>query len=301
MDLSALADFHLVASQGGFGKASRFSGRPKATLSRRVMDLEHSLGTRLLERGSRSLRLTDEGQALLERIQGPLGEIVEAGEMAAAGLSTPRGRLRISAPVLFSSTLLGGLAAGFAKAYPEVRLDIMADDRVADLVEDGYDVVIRINPSPDATLVGRCFARDEMLLVASPSLERPAAHKEGTPGEPPSVPAIVYANRYDGGLWRYQDGDSLNNVMPDVQIRMSSMLAIREAVIAGAGAALLPRSLAENAVVRRDLVVWGRMLDRPIELWVLHRSRRLVNTRITAFVEYLCAAFPTRFLTGITM
>ena len=90
MDLSTLADFHLVASQGGFGKASRASGRPKATLSRRIMDLEQSLGIRLLERGSRSLRLTDEGQALLERIQGPLGEIVEATELAVAGLATPR-------------------------------------------------------------------------------------------------------------------------------------------------------------------------------------------------------------------
>ncbi|MDH4612385.1 hypothetical protein E8F12_28025 [Pseudomonas sp. BN102] len=208
-----------------------------------------------------------------------------------------RGRLR-GPPVLFSSTLLGCLAAGFAKAYPEVRLDITADDRVADLVEDGYDVVIRINPSPDATLVGRCFARDEMLLVASPSLKRPTA---ASGGETPSVPAVVYASRYDGGLWRYQDGDTLNSVMPDVQIRMSSMLSIRDAVIAGAGAALLPRSLVESAVGRHDLVVWGRMLDRPIELWVLHTSRRLVSSKITAFVEYLCNAFPTRFLTGIVL
>ncbi|WP_280328495.1 substrate binding domain-containing protein [Pseudomonas sp. BN102] len=200
--------------------------------------------------------------------------------------------------MLFSSTLLGCLAAGFAKAYPEVRLDITADDRVADLVEDGYDVVIRINPSPDATLVGRCFARDEMLLVASPSLKRPTA---ASGGETPSVPAVVYASRYDGGLWRYQDGDTLNSVMPDVQIRMSSMLSIRDAVIAGAGAALLPRSLVESAVGRHDLVVWGRMLDRPIELWVLHTSRRLVSSKITAFVEYLCNAFPTRFLTGIVL
>lgn len=296
MDLSALADFQLVASQGGFGKASRASGRPKATLSRRVMDLEQSLGVRLLERGARSLRLTEEGQALLERIQGPLGEIVEAVEMVSAGLTTPRGRLRVSAPVLFSSTLLGRLAADFAKIYPQVRLDITPDDRVSDLVEDGYDVVIRINPSPDATLVGRCFARDEMLLVASPAFERPTELPEE---EPPSVPAIVYASRYDGGLWRYQDGDTLRSVMPDVQMRMVSMLAIRDAVVAGAGAALLPRSLVEDPVARHELVVWGRMLDRPIELWVLHSSRRLTSTKVSAFVDYMCNAFPTRFLTGI--
>lgn len=295
MDLSALVDFHLVALQGGFGKASRVSGRPKATLSRRVMDLEQSLGTRLLERGARSLRLTDEGQALLERIQGPLGEILEATELAASGVSTPRGRLRVSAPVLFSSTLLGRVAAGFAQAHSEVRLEIIAEDRNIDLVEDGYDVVIRVNPSPDETLVGRCFARDEMLLVAAPILKRPVAEPGGGV---PSVPAIAYANRYDGGLWRYQDGDTLNCVMPDVRIRMSSVLAMRDAVMAGAGAALLPRSLIESSIIKRDLVVWGRALDRPVELWVLHNSRRLVSSKVTAFVEYLCSVFPTRLVTN---
>lgn len=298
MDLSALADFHLVASQGGFGKASRASGRPKATLSRRVMDLETSLGTRLLERGARSLRLTEEGQALLERIQGPLLEIVEAGDLVASGLSTPRGRLRVSAPMLFSITLLGRLAAGFAQAYPDVRLDIVADDRNVDLVEDGFDVVIRINPGHNEELVGRCFARDEMLLVASPSLKRPPAAADG---QPPSVPAVSYASKYDGGLWRYQDGDTIGSVMPDIRIQMSSLLMMRDAVLAGAGAALLPRSLVASAIANHDLAVWGRMLDRPIELWALHNSRRLVSTKVTAFVEYLCNAFPTRMLSGIVL
>lgn len=293
MDLSALADFLLVASQGGFGKASRVSGRPKATLSRRIMDLEQSLGIRLFERGARSLRLTDEGQALLERIQGPLGEIVEATDLVASGLSTPQGRLRVSAPVLFSSVFLGRLAAGFMQAYPKVRLEIIAEDRNIDLVEDGFDAVIRINPSPDATWVGRCFARDEMLLVAAPTLKRPAA---APAGEAPLVPAVAYASRYDGGLWRYQDGDTLNSVMPDVRIRISSVLAMRDAVIAGAGAALLPKSLIQPALEAGELVVWGRMLDRPIELWVLHHSRRLVSTKVGTFVQYLCDAFPSRLL-----
>jgi len=298
MDLSSLADFQLVASQGGFGKASRLSGRPKATLSRRVMDLERSLGIRLLERGARALRLTEEGQALLERVQGPLAEIVEAGDLVASGLSTPRGRLRVSAPVLFSMTLLGRLAAGFAQAYPDVRLDIVADDRNIDLVEDGFDVVIRVNPSPDVGLVGRCFARDEMLLVASPSLKRPTI---AVGGETPSVPAITFSSKYDGGLWRYQDGDTLNSVMPDIRIQMSSLLMMRDAVLAGAGAALLPRSLVESAVARNGLVIWGRMLDRPIELWALHNSRRLVSTKVTAFMEYLRNAFPTHTLSGIEL
>ncbi|AMG88004.1 LysR family transcriptional regulator [Bordetella parapertussis] len=295
MDLSALADFNLVAAHGGFGKASRSSGRPKATLSRRVMDLEQSLGVRLLERGARSLRLTEEGQALHERTCGPLGEIIEAGESVAAGLSAPRGRLRVSAPVLFSSTLLGRIAAGFAQAYPEVRLDVVAEDRNIDLVDDGYDVAIRVNPRPDAALVGRCFARDDMLLVAPPALARPAAAADG---QAPTVPAVALANVFDSGAWHYQDGDTLNTVMPDVRLRLSSLLMIRDAVQAGAGAALIPRSLLAQGGAHASLAVWGRIPDRPVELWVLHNSRRLVSTKVAAFVEYLCAAFPARTLTG---
>lgn len=295
MDLSALADFNLVASQGGFGKASRASGRPKATLSRRVMDLEQSLGVRLLERDARALRLTEEGQALYERTHTLLGEIKEAGESVAAGLATPRGRLRVSAPVLFSHTMLGRLAAGFAREYPEVQLDITAEDRNVDLIADGYDVAIRVNPHPDAMLVGRCFARDDMLLVASPSLSRPSASVDGAA---PQVPAVALANIFDSGPWHYQDGDTLNTVLPDVRLRLSSLIMIRDAVLAGAGAALIPRSLILQAEPGAGLAIWGRLPDRPIELWVLHASRRLVSTKVTAFVEYLCRAFPSRTLAG---
>lgn len=292
MDLSTLADFNLVATQGGFGKASRISGRPKATLSRHVMDLEQSLGIRLLDRDSRALRLTEEGQALYERTHALLEEIKEAGDSVSAGLATPRGRLRVSAPVLFGHTLLGRLAADFARTYPEVQLDITAEDRNVDLIADGYDVAIRVNPLPDALLVGRCFAHDDMLLAAPPGWPRPTASPDGTLRH---VPAVALANSFDSGPWQYQDGDTLNTVIPDIQLRLSSLIMIRDAVLAGAGAALLPHSLLAQAG-GAGFVIWGRMVNRPIELWVLHASRRLVSTKVTAFVDYLCAAFPSRTL-----
>lgn len=291
MDLSGLADFNLVASHGGFGKASRISGRPKSTLSRHVMDLEQRLGVRLLERDARALRLTEEGQALYEQTHGLLAEIKEAGDAISAGLAIPRGRLRVSAPVLFSHTVLGRLAAGFSREYPEVHLDITAEDRNVDLIADGYDVAIRVNPRPDALLVGRCFARDDMLLVAPPALRPPAASPDGTPQH---VPAVALADSSDSGPWHYEDGDTLNTVIPDVRLRLSSLIMIRDAVLANAGAALIPRSLLSQAGPGAGFVIWGRLVNRPIELWVLHASRRLVSTKVTAFVDYLCNAFPTR-------
>jgi DNA-binding transcriptional LysR family regulator len=129
MDLQALSDFNLVAVHGGFGRASRISGRPKATLSRRIAELEQSLGTRLIERGSQNLRLTDEGRALHERIYGPLSEIAEAGEAVVLGASSPRGRLRVSAPVVIAHVAFGRIGARFALAYPDVQLEIVASIR----------------------------------------------------------------------------------------------------------------------------------------------------------------------------
>src|ERR1700761_903827 len=122
MDLHALSDFHLVAPHGGFGRASRASGQPKATLSRRVRDLEQSLGVRLIERGTRTLRLTDEGAVLHGRTGARLGEIVEALQDVKAGLGRPGGRLRLSVPMLFAQTSLGALAAAFHVRFPEVLL-----------------------------------------------------------------------------------------------------------------------------------------------------------------------------------
>ena len=119
MDLLALADFNLVARHGGFGRAARAAGRPKATLSRRVSELEAALNLRLFERGGRTLKLTEEGRALFERTSALLTELDETAAAIASGGNKPRGRLRISAPLLFSQTAMGKLAGAFALKYPE--------------------------------------------------------------------------------------------------------------------------------------------------------------------------------------
>ena len=155
MDLLALADFNLVARHRGFGRAARAAGRPKATLSRRVAELEASLDLRLFERGARTLKLTEEGRALHERTSALLVELDETAAAVSSGGGKPRGRLRISAPLLFSQTAMGKLAAEFARRHPDVRLEVTTEDRAVDMVEEGYDLVIRVNPEMDETLVGR--------------------------------------------------------------------------------------------------------------------------------------------------
>ena len=290
MDLAALADFNLVATHAGFGRASRASGRPKASLARRVSELEESLGVRLFERGRMSLHLTEEGRALHAQTRVPLNELAEAAEAVRGGFATPRGRLRINTPVLFSQVAMGRVAASFARAYPQVLLEVTAEDRFIDPVEDGYDVVIRVNPRPDDRLVGRCFLRDEWLLVVPASLHRPAGSE---PGACSRLPAIVRTQPIEDNVWRVVDRGSEVAYHPDPVLKLSSMIMVREALVAGIGAALLPRFMVADALSDGRVVSWGTYVGHTVEVWVLYTSRRLISNKVTAFVDFLIGSFPS--------
>ena len=280
MDLLALADFNLVARHGGFGRAARETGRPKATLSRRVAELEADLGLRLFERGARMLKLTQEGRALYERTGALLAEIDETAAALASGGDRPRGRLRVSAPLLFSQTAMGTLAAGFARAYPDVRLEVTTEDRPVDMVEEGFDLVIRVNPGPDESLVGRIFLRDRLVVVAAPGLRRPA---DATP-----VPAVVRPVG-DQAAWKVAGQP---DIAIDPVLRLSSLVMVRDAVRAGVGAGCLPASVVSHDLAAGRLVWWGDVAGPEIALWALYPSRRLLSARVSAFLDYLKAAFP---------
>ncbi|MGA7974108.1 MAG: LysR family transcriptional regulator [Pseudolabrys sp.] len=292
MDLQALSDFDLVAAHGGFGRAARVSGRSKATLSRRVAELEQNLGVRLIERGSQSLRLTDEGRTLHERTRGLLSEIVEAGEAVVLGASTPKGRLRVSAPVVFAHVALPRIAARFALAYPEVQLEIIAEDRKVDPVEDGYDLIIRIDPSSDERLVGRRFLNDERLIVAPPGMPRPFPKVDG---EECGAKAVLLSAAPPGAEWRMTCGTDGDIVLhPDPILRLSSLLMVRDAVLAGAGAALLPKLLVAEDIESGRLACWGKHAGPPVEIWALQSSRRLIGAKVRAFMEVVGRAFPEK-------
>lgn len=287
MDLEMLADFNRVAAHGGFGRASRALGRPKATLSRRVAELEQSLGVRLIERGGHTLRLTEEGRALHERTAGLMAELAEAGEAVAARGPTPRGRLRVSAPIVFAHVALARIGARFALSYPQVELEIVAEDRLVDPVEEGYDLVIRINPASDGRLAGRRIAGDRRLVVAAPGLPQPPASAAELP-----VRAVMPLAAAPGTPWRLRaEGAGARTLLPQPILRLSSLLMVREAVLSGIGVALLPRLLVADDVAAGRLLCWGTEDAAPVEVWALYSSRRLLSAKVRAFVDTLVTAF----------
>ncbi|WP_066727166.1 LysR family transcriptional regulator [Sphingomonas pituitosa] len=282
MDLLALADFTLVARHGGFGKAARAAHRPKATLSRRVSDLEAALDLRLFERGQRDLKLTEEGRALFERAGALLAELEETTAAIASGSERVRGRLRISAPLLFSQTAMGRLAAEFSRRYPEIRLEVTADDRAVDMIEEGYDLVIRVDPAADDALVGRPFLHDRLVVVASAQMTLQADK---------AVPAVVRGGD-PARSWAVTTAKSECAIAIDPVLRLSSLVMIRDAVLCGAGAARLPLSLVSREIAAKRLTWWGDVAASNIALWALYPSRRLLSARVSAFLDFLRQAFP---------
>lgn len=289
LNFQSLAEFNLVTRHEGFGKASRASGRSKASLSRHVAELEEGLGVRLLERVGRSFRLTEEGKTLYNRTAGLLGEVSDAAQELTEGRGEPHGRLRVSAPVTFGNTAIGRLAAEFAVQYPEVQLEVTVEDHAVDLIADGYDVVIRVNPKSDDELVGRCFFRDRLAVVAAPSLAFPKAILETD--TLPSVPAILGVGMPETGTWTIRSGDVKQTIHRHAVLRLPNPITIRDAALVGIGAAVLARKFIEDDIAKGRLVCWGEVPERAVEIWILHSSRRLVSSKVTAFVQFLCDAY----------
>jgi DNA-binding transcriptional LysR family regulator len=283
ISLDALADFVAVASNKGFGKASRVTGRSKSTLSRRVAELELALKVRLVERSSTAFRLTREGEVLFSRTSGQIIDLVQASEDLRTDGGPLSGHIRLSAPVRLAHMALGQLAAKFIEMHPGVQLEIIAEDRTVDLIDEGYDLVIRANPKANETLVGRRFVTDRTLVVAPAKLAKPQGDE--------AVPAVVHPQAISEP-WKAETPEGEKEYAIRPVLFLSSITMILNAVRSGAGAALLPQSLVYEALDAGEIVSWGTLKAPSIEVWVLHTSRRLISPRVNGFVQFLISQFP---------
>jgi len=178
--IQEMSSFVAVAEAGSFVAAADLTGMSKAAVSRHVAELEERLGVRLMQRTTRRLSLTDEGQRFLARCKELLASIDEAESELSSTAGTPSGLIRVNAPLTFGTMHLAPLWGRFMDLYPKVTLDVTLGDRIVDLVEEGYDLAIRISNLPNSALVSRTLASTRMVLCASPQYLR--AH--GTPGHP---------------------------------------------------------------------------------------------------------------------
>jgi DNA-binding transcriptional LysR family regulator len=286
-----LEAFVAVVQSGSFVQAAEKLSTSKAVVSRLVLELETSLGTRLLNRTTRRQSLTEAGADYFERSRKILDELGEARLAASAGTARPVGRLRINAPVSFGNLHLAPLWGGFLESHPEVTLDVTLSDRLVDLVEDGYDLAVRIARLPDSSLVARELAFTRLVLCASPDCLRrlPPITRIA---DIAACPVIAYSYWSGGDVWGFEGPDGPVEVTTRARLRSNSGDTCLAAALAGQGLILQP-----DFIVGPDLKA-GRLVEilpawraPTLAVQAVYPSRQHLSLKVRRMVDYLATAF----------
>lgn len=285
--------FVAVVEAGNFVGATETLELSKAAVSRHVGNLEARLGVRLLHRTTRRLSLTGEGEVFYARCKALLDELEESEAEITSRTGRAVGQLRINAPVTFGNLYLAELWGVFQAAHPQVTLDVTLSDRVVDLVEEGYDLAIRIARLPDSTLISRRLSSTRMVLCASPEY----LARAGTPTHPAElVDHAIWAYRYfaPGDEWPFDgpDGPVTAGIRPVG--RTNSGDTCRLVALQGHGIVLQPGFL-----VGADVEA-GRLIEilpeyRSIRLGIhaLYPTRRHVSPKVRLLIDFLAESFRT--------
>jgi DNA-binding transcriptional LysR family regulator len=292
MDLNEIVVFAKVVETRSFTAAAAQLGLPKSTVSRKVAQLEERLGVRLLQRTTRKLSLTEIGQAYFERCQRIVSDIMVAEQMVTDMQSTPRGLLRVTAPVDLGAFALGSLVTEFLTDFPDIHVELLLTDRVVDLVDEGVDLGIRFGPLAESTLIARKLTSVEMRLCAAPSY----LAKRGTPAHPDDldvhdIVAFVPIPRLATWTLRGPDGQTVE-LTPSARLVSNNLMVIRDAVHAGGGITQLPEFVCGECS-GSFLQVLPDWTTSPAELYAVYPSTRNSSPKLRTFVEFLAAKLLT--------
>jgi DNA-binding transcriptional LysR family regulator len=285
MDLNEMLVFARVVQTGSFTAAAADLRMPKSTVSRKVSELEERLKSRLLQRTTRKLSLTDVGRTYYDYCARIVGEIEDAERAVSSLEESPRGLLRVTA--LVNAAFLGPIVSDFLKRYPEVRLELFCTARAVDLVEERFDLGIRAGTLADSTLIARSLGSVGWLLVATPSYLK----KRGRPRSPEDLKkhdCLFFGVGLAGAGLRLQNGDKSVQVALSARLTVSDMDILHGAANAGLGIALLPMFLCVA-----DLR--ARRLERVLRDWnvpptpvhVVYPSTRHISPKVKSFVDHL--------------
>lgn len=284
----SIAAFVSVIENGSFARAAEKLGQSVSAVSRRVAELEEHLDARLLNRTTRRLSLTETGRAFHERAVQLLADLEEAEQGASAGGVTPRGTLKLTAPITYGIRVLAPIVAAFAAKYDQVRVDVDLSDRVVDLVDEGFDLAVRIGEIRSQFLVARRIGATSLVCCAAPSyLER-----HGTPRTPDDLArhsCLTYEYAATRHQWRFigaDGGDKVVRIGGPLHANNGRMLAAL--AVEGAGGVCEPDFILGPDIARGALVPILADWKLPaIAVHVAYPSRRHLSAKVRAFVDYL--------------
>ncbi|MGN6105657.1 MAG: LysR family transcriptional regulator [Kofleriaceae bacterium] len=291
MDLNDIVVFTKVVETRSFTGAAEQLGLPKSTVSRKLAQLEERLGVRLVQRTTRKLALTDIGQAYYERCARIVSDLAAAEQLVTDMQATPRGRVRVTAPVDLSTRYLGAIVADFVATHADVNVELEASDRIVDLIEEGFDVAVRFGTLPESTLIARRLCSVVSCLVATPDY----LARRGTPTnieELDSHDRVLFTPSPRAQSWTLVHGDATYEFSRPARFASNNVGAVRDAVLAGAGISALSDFMVAADIAAGALVpVLPEWLGRPIDVHAVYPARQNLPPRLSLFLDHLARAF----------
>ena len=285
--LAAMQAFVRVVEAGSFSAAARALNMGQPAISKTVAQLEARLGVRLLMRSTHGLAPTEAGQSFYERAKRSIEEADEAEAVARGAGKGLTGRLRISAAVTFARLHVVPRLPKFLAAHPDLTLDVVLDDRIIDLIEEGVDIALRMGPLADSTsLTARKLASVPHHVLAT------AAYftRSGVPATPAELAghaAVIYS-REDAGAWCFRQGATEVSVTVSGPLRVSAAEGVRAAVLADIGLTIASAWMfgpeLESGAVQRVLTEWSLP---PIDLWAVYPTGRMPSAKARAFAAFV--------------
>jgi DNA-binding transcriptional LysR family regulator len=286
-----------VVDAGSFSGAARRLNVAKSVISRRVGELEARLQGSLFNRTTRRLSLTEMGQAYCERARRILGDVAEAEDAARSLQGQLIGRLRVAAPMSFAQEHLSPAIAAFLAEHPRLEIELDLNDRHVDLVNEGFDLALRIGVLQDSAMIARLLAPCHRVVCASPAyLDAYGEPQTLDELEASAHRCLVYSNRPVAEQWRFLAGDAWRVVRVATQRLISNNgQALRDAAIAGLGLAVLPTFIASSPIVRGELkpILGGHPLAEP-SIYAVWPPARQLSAKARALVDALSARFGSR-------
>jgi DNA-binding transcriptional LysR family regulator len=286
-----MASFVAVVNAGSFVAAADHTGLSKAAVSRHVAELEARLGTRLLQRTTRRLSLTPEGQSFYARSKELLAAIDEAETELTDSRVEPSGLIRVNAPLTFGVLHLAPIWGRFATLYPKISFDVTLNDRVADLIEEGYDLAIRIASMPSSTLVSRKLASTRMVLCASPTF----LEQYGTPKQPNdlrTLRAISYTYWSTQDEWHFTGPHGPVSVKVNACIHTNNGDTCRSAALDHQGIILQPDFLVGEDLQRGTLIeLIPEYHAAELGVYAVYPTRKYLPLKLRRLIDFLADAF----------
>jgi len=292
-DLNAMALFAAIVDEGSLSAAARMLGISKSAASKQLARLEETLGARLLNRTTRRLRLTEIGAAYYEHCAQIVAQARDAERAVTSLSAAPRGTLRANLPMSFGLRHIRPLVPELLQANPELTLDLTFTDRFVDMVEEGFDVVVRIAALPDSNLVARLLGETRSAVVASPAYWD-AQGRPATPDELTAHNCFAYAYLSDPRGWpfRYRDTRRQRHVRVSGNLQSNVGEVLTDAAVAGLGVAYMPTFLCGDALAAGDLeAVLVNYEMPPTGIYAIYPHRHLVSPKVRAFVDFLVDRF----------